>query len=75
MKLCFGKGNLVVKHFSNANFVEYQDDHKSTSGHVFLFNSAVVSWSSKKQTYIGRYTMEVKYIACSMPHYYKNDLY
>lgn len=58
IKLCLG--DLIVKYFSNLNFVGDQDDHKSTSGHVFLFGGATVSWSSNKQTRVVRYTMEAE---------------
>lgn len=60
MKLCFGKGDLVVKGFSNVNFVGNQDDHKSTSSHVFLFGGTAVSSSSKKQTCVARYKIEAE---------------
>lgn len=66
MKLCFSKGELVVKGFSNANFVGDQDNCKSTSGHVLHFGGAVVSSSSKKQICITRFSMKAEHIACSM---------
>lgn len=66
MKLCFSKGDIIVKGFFNADFVGDQYNGKSTSGHFFPFGGTLASSSSKKQTYIARYTMKAEYIACSM---------
>jgi hypothetical protein len=32
---------------------------------VFLFGGTAVSWLSKKQNYVARYTIEAEYISCS----------
>jgi hypothetical protein len=65
MKLCFGLDELEIKGFIDADFAGDTDDKKSTSGYVFLFGGTTVSWLSKKQSCVAKYTMEAKYIACS----------
>jgi hypothetical protein len=65
MKLCFGLDELEIKGFTNADFAGDTDDRKSTSGYVFLFGGTTVSWLSKKQGCVAKYTMEAEYIACS----------
>ena len=49
--------------FTDSDFVGDIDDRKSTSGYVFLFSSAAVSWSSKKQSIVTLLTTEVEYVA------------
>ena len=65
MKLCFELDELEIKGFTDANFARDMDDRKSTSGYVFLFGGITVSWLSKKQGCVAKYTMEAKYIACN----------
>uniref|UniRef100_A0A2N9GNZ7 Reverse transcriptase Ty1/copia-type domain-containing protein n=1 Tax=Fagus sylvatica TaxID=28930 RepID=A0A2N9GNZ7_FAGSY len=65
MKLCFGLDELEIKGFTDADFAGDTDDRKSTSGYVFLFGGTAVSWLSKKQGCVAKYTMEAEYIACS----------
>ena len=65
MKLCFGLDELEIKGFTDADFAGDTDDRKSTSGYVFLFGGTAVSWLSKKQGCVAKYTMNAEYIACS----------
>ena len=65
MKLYFGLDELEIKGFTDADFAGDTDDRKSTSGYVFLFGGTAVSWLSKKQGCVAKYTMEAEYIACS----------
>jgi hypothetical protein len=65
MKLCFGLNELEIKGFIDADFAGDTDDRKSTSGYVFLFGGTAVSWLSKKQGCVAKYTIEAEYIACS----------
>ena len=65
MKLCFGLDELEIKGFTDADFAGDTDDRKSTSEYVFLFGGTAVSWLSKKQGCVVKYTMEAEYIACS----------
>ena len=63
MKLCFGISDLEIIGYTDVDFAGV-DDRKSTSGHVFLFGGAVVSWLSKKQGCVAKHTMEAEYISC-----------
>ena len=45
--------------FTNAN------NHKSTTGYIFLRSGRVVTWKSKKQTVIALSSMEAEYVALS----------
>jgi hypothetical protein len=65
MKLCFGLDELKIKGFTDVDFAEDTNDRKSTSEYVFLFGEIMVSWLSKKQGCVTKYTMEAEYIACS----------
>jgi hypothetical protein len=38
-------------------------DRKSTSGYCFSLGSSMVSWSSRKQSYVALSTTEVEYVA------------
>jgi hypothetical protein len=42
-----GESNLIG--FSDSDYAGDIEDRKSTSSFVFMMNSSVVSWSSKKQ--------------------------
>uniref|UniRef100_A0A2N9F1W8 CCHC-type domain-containing protein n=1 Tax=Fagus sylvatica TaxID=28930 RepID=A0A2N9F1W8_FAGSY len=63
--LCFGLDELEIKGFTDADFAGDTDGRKSTSGYVFLFGGIAVSWLSKKQGCVAKYTMEAEYITCS----------
>ena len=41
------------------------DDHKSTTGYVFLASGGAITWKSKKQTVIALSSMEAEYVALS----------
>ena len=53
----------VMEGYSDANWVNDSNSVKSTSGYVFMFGGAPVSWKSCKQTVIARSTMESELIA------------
>jgi hypothetical protein len=54
--LCYG--------YSDAAYAN-TDDHKSTSGYVFLVNKGAITWGSKKQSTIALSTTEAEYVAIS----------
>ena len=66
IKLCFELDELEIKGFTDIDFAGDTDDRKSTNEYVFLFGGTVVSWLSKKQSCVAKYTMEAEYIACTM---------
>ncbi|CAL8176142.1 unnamed protein product [Prunus armeniaca] len=56
--------NLEMVGYADANFSGCMDDLKSTSGFIFLFGGAAVSWRSVKQPIITTSTMQAEFIAC-----------
>ena len=51
--------------FTDSDYAGDTSDRKSTSGWVFTFNGAPLSWASKKQTGVSRSSMEAELIAGS----------
>ena len=51
--------------YSDADWAGDVADRKSTSGYVFLFGGAAISWKSSKQTCVALSTAEAEYIALS----------
>ncbi|CAL2270868.1 unnamed protein product [Prunus armeniaca] len=52
----------VLEGYSDANWISDSTKTKSTSGYVFIFGGAAVSWKSSKQTCIARSTRESKFV-------------
>ena len=50
--------------FADAAFANH-DDHKSTSGYVFLAAGGAITWKSKKQTTIALSSTQAEYVALS----------
>src|ERR1700678_3599935 len=50
--------------FADAAFANH-DDHKSTSGYVFMAAGGAITWKSKKQTTIALSSTEAEYVALS----------
>ncbi|CAL9006938.1 unnamed protein product, partial [Prunus brigantina] len=63
-KLVFKKSeSLELKGFADADFAGCQDTLKSTSGFVFMFGGAAVSWRSIKQPLTAGSTMLAEFLA------------
>jgi hypothetical protein len=54
---------IVLKWYSDANWISDTKDSKSTSRYVFTFCGTLVLWKSFKQTCIIRFTMKSEFIA------------
>ena len=52
---------LVLHAFSDADWVGDPTDRRSTTGYCFLLGSSLISWRSKKQTFVARSSTEAKY--------------
>lgn len=57
------KGSLVA--YTDSDYDRDVDDRKSTSGYIFIMNSGVVSWSSKKQPIVTLSTTEAEFVAAA----------
>ena len=55
--LCFYRGDLRLKGYSDVDWACDRDTHKSTSGYAFILGGGPVSWLS---------TMESEYVACAV---------
>ena len=53
---------LILRAFSNADWVGDPIDHRSTTSYCYLFGS-LISWRSKKQTHMARSSTKTKYRA------------
>ena len=57
------QSSLVLRAFSDADWVGDLTDHRSTTGYYFLLGSSLISWRSKKQTHVARSSTKVEYCA------------
>ena len=53
----------VPEGYSDANWISDADEIKATSGYIFTFGGAAISWRSRKQTILTRSTMEAELVA------------
>ena len=51
--------------YCDSDWAGDQDDRKSMSGYVFIFQGAAISWKSKKQSVVALSSTEVEYIGSS----------
>jgi hypothetical protein len=64
-KLVFRRSDkLELEGFADADFAGCKDDLKSTSGYVFRFAGAAISWRSIKQPVTVASTMLAEFLAC-----------
>ena len=56
--------DLKVTGYSDSDFAGCPDDHKSTSGYIFIMAGGAVSWKSVKQSLTATSSMEAEYVAC-----------
>ena len=54
---------LVLHAFSDADWVRDPTDRRSITGYCFLLGSSLISWRSKKQTFVARSNTEAEYRA------------
>ena len=54
---------LILRAFSDANWVGDPTDYRSTIGYCFLLGSSLISWQRKKQTHVVRSSTEAEYCA------------
>lgn len=61
--LYFGKGELKVQGFVDADFGGEVDHRKSTTGYIFTVGNTAVSWMSQLQKIVALSTTEAEYVA------------
>ena len=54
---------LILRAFSDADWAGDPTDRMSTTGYSFLLGSSLISWRSKKQTFVAYSSTEVEYRA------------
>jgi hypothetical protein len=57
--------NFQLMTYSDADWANYVDERKSTSGGAFFLGDSLVAWLSKKQSSIALSTTEAEYIAAA----------
>ncbi|XP_040967070.1 secreted RxLR effector protein 161-like [Gossypium hirsutum] len=64
--LLFSKAEkLKLTGYIDSDWDGSKDDMKSTSGYAFILGSAMVCWSSKKQSLVAQSTAEAEYVAAA----------
>ncbi|GKU99886.1 hypothetical protein SLEP1_g12666 [Rubroshorea leprosula] len=61
--ICYNGYPSVLEGFTDASWITDHEDHKSTTGWIFMLGGGAVSWGSKKQTCITDSTMAAEFIA------------
>lgn len=51
--------------YSDSDWASDHIDRKSTGGYEFMFDGCLISWASRKQTFVATSTMEAEYVAAS----------
>jgi hypothetical protein len=57
---------LAIHGFCDSDWAGDQDDNKSTTGWVFIYGGAAISWQSKKQKSTAQSSCEAEYYAAGM---------
>ena len=60
-----GQQKISFSAYSDSNYAGDSDDRRSTTGSVFMFGTAAVSWASKKQPVVSLSITEAEYIAAA----------
>jgi hypothetical protein len=58
-------GGVMLHVFTDSDWMGSAVDRKSTSGYCFSLGSAMISWSSRKQSSVAQSTTEAENIAAS----------
>ena len=61
--LFYNRFPIVLEEYTDASWITSASDNESTSGWIFTLGGGVVSWASKKQSYITHLTIESNFIA------------
>ena len=61
-----GQEKLLVKGYSDSDWVGDLESRKSASGFIFILNGAPVSWCFKRQPTVARSSTEAEHIALTL---------
>ncbi|GKD57279.1 hypothetical protein Tco_1290666 [Tanacetum coccineum] len=59
----YSKDPSVLECYTDASWINDQEDYASTSGWIFTFGGGAVSWGSKKQSCLADSTMAAEFVA------------
>jgi hypothetical protein len=59
--LLFCPSSLTLQAYADANWAGNLDDHHSTSGYVVFLGSTPITWVSRKQSIVSRFSTEAEY--------------
>ena len=59
-------GHNRLECFTNANWVGFEEDRRSTLGYYVFVGENLVSWKSKKQNFVSRSSAESEYRAMAL---------
>ncbi|MCO5556827.1 hypothetical protein L7F22_010380 [Adiantum nelumboides] len=65
MCICFGKGDLSVVGYTDADYAGDLDKQRSTSGYLYTFAGGAISWFSRLQSCTTLTITEAEYVATS----------
>jgi len=63
--LCFGHDETMLEGFIDADMAGDMDTRKSTTGYLYTFAGATVSWVSRPQRIVALSTTEAEYITAT----------
>ena len=66
MGIKYDKVNLELTGYSDSDWAGSSIEHKSTSGYCFNLGSGMISWTSRKQTFVALSSTEAEYIPSSL---------
>jgi hypothetical protein len=64
--ITFREGNCKLVEYSDFNWVDNYNDHRSISKYIFLFNNRPINWNSKKQKCVALSSAEAEYVALAI---------
>ena len=64
-QLCYGRGELSIQGYVDSDYAGCVDTRSTTTGWIYTFVGAAISWRSKLQDCTSVSTTEAEYVATS----------